>query len=116
MLGSNRARRSSWRRDETENAGRRSIRLDWYQAYRHAFVRAGSEIIDCPPVTSHGKTSTDIYMGLDIVDLLQHGTRCDEFIVFSADADFKPVLRKLRRHDRRTSVLAIGLSASRATP
>jgi len=85
---------------------------NWYQAYRHAFLRAGFEIIDCPPVTSQGKTSTDIHMVLDIVDLLQHETRCDEFIVFSADADFTPVLRKLRRHDRRTTVLAIGFPSA----
>jgi hypothetical protein len=81
---------------------------NWYQTYRHAFLRAGFEIVDCPPVTSQGKTSTDIHMVLDIVELLQHETRYDEFIVLSADADFTPVLRKLRRYDRRTSVLAIG--------
>jgi hypothetical protein len=63
-------------------------------------------------VTSQGKTSTDIHMVLDIVDLLQHETRCDEFIVFSADADFTPVLRKLRRFDRRTTVLAIGFPSA----
>lgn len=85
---------------------------NWYQAYRHAFLRAGFEIVDCPPVTSQGKTSTDIHMVLDIVDLLQHETRCDEFIVFSADADFTPVLRKLRRYDRRTTVLAIGFPSA----
>jgi NYN domain len=61
-------------------------------------LRAGFEIVDCPPVTSQGKTSTEIHMVLDIVDLLQHETRCDEFIVFSADADFTPVLRKIRRY------------------
>ena len=85
---------------------------NWYQTYRHAFLRAGFEIVDCPPVTSQGKTSTDIHMVLDIVDLLQHETRCDEFIVFSADADFTPVLRKLRRFDRRTTVLAIGFPSA----
>lgn len=85
---------------------------NWYQTYRHAFLRAGFEIVDCPPVTSQGKTSTDIHMVLDIIELLQHETRCDEFIVFSADADFTPVLRKLRRHDRRTTVLAIGFPSA----
>ncbi|MBL8349060.1 MAG: NYN domain-containing protein [Burkholderiaceae bacterium] len=85
---------------------------NWYQGYRYAFLRAGFEIVDCPPVTSQGKTSTDIHMVLDIVDLLQHETRYDEFIVLSADADFTPVLRKLRRHDRRTSVLAIGFPSA----
>lgn len=85
---------------------------NWYQSYRHSFLRAGFEIVDCPPVTSQGKTSTDIHMVLDIIELLQHETRYDEFIVFSADADFTPVLRKLRRHDRRTTVLAIGFPSA----
>ncbi len=85
---------------------------NWYQTYRHAFLRAGFEIVDCPPVTSQGKTSTDIHMVLDIVELLQHEVRYDEFIVLSADADFTPVLRKLRRYDRRTSVLAIGFPSA----
>lgn len=85
---------------------------NWYQSYRHAFLRAGFEIVDCPPVTSQGKTSTDIHLVLDAVDLLQHDTRYDEFIVFSADADFTPLLRKLRRHDRRTTVLAIGFPSA----
>ena len=85
---------------------------NWYQTYRHAFLRAGFEIVDCPPVTAQGKTSTDIHMVLDIIDLLQHETRYDEFIVLSADADFTPVLRKLRRYDRRTSVLAIGFPSA----
>jgi hypothetical protein len=85
---------------------------NWYQSYRHAFLRAGFEIVDCPPVTSQGKTSTDIHLVLDAVDLLQHETRYDEFIVFSADADFTPLLRKLRRHDRRTTVLAIGFPSA----
>jgi uncharacterized LabA/DUF88 family protein len=49
---------------------------------------------------------------LDIVDLLQHDVHYDEFIVFSADADFTPVLRKLRRWDRRTTVLAVGFPSA----
>lgn len=85
---------------------------DAYQRYRPSFNRAGFEIIDCPPTTSQGKTSTDIHMVLDIVDLLQHEAHYDEFIVFSADADFTPVLRKLRRWDRRTTVLAIGFPSA----
>ena len=83
-----------------------------YQRFRPSFNLAGFEIIDCPALTSEGKTSTDIHMVLDIVDLLQHETNYDEFIVFSADADFTPVLRKLRRWDRRTTVLAIGFPSA----
>jgi hypothetical protein len=83
-----------------------------HQRFRPAFSIAGFEIIDCPALTSEGKTSTDIHMVLDIVDLLQCETFYDEFIIFSTDADFTPVLRKLRRADRRTTVLAIGFPSA----
>jgi hypothetical protein len=83
-----------------------------YQRFRSSFNVAGFEIIDCPSLTGEGKTSTDIHMVLDIMDLLQHEAHYDEFIVFSADADFTPVLRKLRRWDRRTTVLAIGFPSA----
>ncbi|HRQ45539.1 MAG TPA: NYN domain-containing protein [Rhodocyclaceae bacterium] len=83
-----------------------------FQRFRPSFNLAGFEIIDCPALTGEGKTSTDIHMVLDIIDLLQHEAHYDEFIVFSADADFTPVLRKLRRWDRRTTVLAIGFPSA----
>jgi hypothetical protein len=83
-----------------------------YQDFRPFFNLAGFEITDCPALTSGGKTSTDIHMVLDIVDLLQHEAHSDEFIVLSADADFTPVLRKLRRWDRRTTILAIGFPSA----
>lgn len=83
-----------------------------FQRFRPSFNLAGFEIIDCPALTGEGKTSTDIHMVLDIVDLLPHEAHYDEFIVFSADADFTPVLRKLRRWDRRTTVLAIGFPSA----
>ena len=83
-----------------------------YQGYRVGFNHAGFEIVDCPALTAQGKTSTDIHMVLDMVDLLQHEVHYDEFIVFSADADFTPVLRKLRRWDRRTTVLAVGFPSA----
>ena len=82
-----------------------------YKRFRIGFSRAGFEIVDCPPMTSAGKTSTDIHMVLDMVDVLQSSTRYDEFIVFSADADFTPLLRKLRREDRRTTIFAAGATS-----
>lgn len=74
--------------------------------YRHRFTIAGFQTIDCPALTSHGKNSADISMALDIMEALQHPTRYDEFIILSADADFTPVLLRLREHDRRTAVLS----------
>lgn len=83
-----------------------------FQNYRTGFSHAGFEISDCPPITYQGKTSTDIHMVLDMVDALQHPAHYDEFIIFSADADFTPVLRKLRRWDRRTTILAVGFPSA----
>jgi hypothetical protein len=47
-----------------------------YQRFRSSFNLAGFEIIDCPALTGEGKTSTDIHMVLDIIDLLQHVSGC----------------------------------------
>lgn len=83
-----------------------------YQRFRSDFVRAGFEVVDSPPLTRFGKTSTDIRMVMDVLDTLRHETRFDEFVLMSSDADFTPILLRLRAHDRRTMVLAIGPSAS----
>lgn len=79
---------------------------------RPFFIRAGFEVVDTPALTAQGKTSADVQMALDMVDALHHTTRFDEFILFSADADFTPVLRRLREHDRRTVVLTTGPTAA----
>ncbi|MGD2116324.1 MAG: NYN domain-containing protein [Acidobacteriota bacterium] len=79
---------------------------------RPFFIRAGFEVVDTPALTAQGKTSADVQMALDMVDTLNHTTRFDEFVLFSGDADFTPVLRRLREHDRRTVVLATGPTAA----
>src|SRR4051812_46660651 len=76
--------------------------------FRPYFTRSAFEVVDCPPLTSGGKTSADIHMVMDLLDTLSHATRFDEFILLSGDADFTPVLLRLSKHDRRSSVLAIG--------
>jgi hypothetical protein len=79
--------------------------------FRPYFTRAAFRVIDCPPMTSRGKNSADIHMVLDMIDTLAHPTYFDEFILLSADADFTPVILRLRAHDRRTILLATGPSA-----
>ena len=79
--------------------------------FRPFFTRAAFRVVDCPPLTSRGKNSADIHIVLDIIDTLSHATYFDEFIVLSADADFTPVILRLRAHDRRTVLLATGPSA-----
>ncbi|MBJ6724497.1 NYN domain-containing protein [Geomesophilobacter sediminis] len=79
--------------------------------FRPYFTKSAFEVIDCPPLTSRGKTSTDVHMVMDILETLHHYPSIDEFIILSGDADFTPVLIKLRKHDRRTSVLAAGYAS-----
>lgn len=76
--------------------------------FRPYFTRSAFEVVDCPPLTSGGKTSADIQMVMDILDALNHATRFEEFIILSGDADFTPMLLRLSKHDRRSVVLAIG--------
>ncbi|MBO0871097.1 MAG: NYN domain-containing protein [Micromonosporaceae bacterium] len=80
--------------------------------FRPYFTRAGFRIVDCPALTAAGKNSADIYMVLDILDTLRHPTYFEEFIVLSVDADFTPVLLRLREHDRRTAMLVSGPTAA----
>jgi len=80
---------------------------DFYK-YRPSYTRAAFNVIDCPSLTAAGKNSADIYMVMDIIDAMEHTTHFDEFIILSGDADFTPVLLRLRAHDRRTSILAAG--------
>lgn len=79
--------------------------------YRPYFIKSAFETVDCPALTTRGKTSADVHMVLDVLELLDHEVKFDEFIIMSADADFTPVLLKLRKWDRRTVVLAVGSSS-----
>lgn len=79
-----------------------------YAWCRAQFVAAGFRVIDCPSLTQQGKSSADVHIVLDVVDALGHATHYDEFVVCSADADFSPLMTKLRRHDRRTVMVAAG--------
>ena len=69
-------------------------------------MRAGFEVVDCPPLTAQLKNSSDIRMVMDVRDYLTHETYFDEFIILSGDADFTPVLHRLRAHARRTVIYA----------
>ena len=79
---------------------------------RHHFLRAGFEIVDCPPLTQQLKNSSDIRMVMDVRDYLTHDTYFDEFVILSGDADFTPVLHRLRAHARRTVIFANDYTAA----
>jgi hypothetical protein len=94
------------------NANDNSTDMSSFPFVRHHFLRAGFEVIDCPPLTAQLKNSADIRMVMDIRDLLLHDTYFDEFIILSGDADFTPVLIRLRAHARRTVVFANDFTAA----
>ncbi|MGL4397157.1 MAG: NYN domain-containing protein [Hyphomicrobium sp.] len=88
------------------NAHDNSTDMNSFPFIRHHFLRSGCEVIDCPPLTAQLKNSADIRIVMDIRDILTHDTFFDEFIILSGDADFTPVLHRLRAHARRTVVFA----------
>jgi hypothetical protein len=88
------------------NSNDNSTDMNSFPFVRHHFLRAGFEVIDCPPLTAQLKNSADIRMVMDVRDVLNHDTYFDEFIILSGDADFTPVLHRLRSHARRSVVFA----------
>jgi uncharacterized LabA/DUF88 family protein len=96
------------RRNQSDN----STDMSSFPFVRHHFLRAGFEVVDCPPLTAQLKNSADIRMVMDVRDILTHDTRFDEFVILSADADFTPVLHRLRSHARRTIVYSNDHTAS----
>ena len=90
------------RRNSRDN----STDMSSFPFIRHHFLRAGFEIVDCPPLTAQLKNSSDIRMVMDVRDFLTHDTYFDEFVILSGDADFTPVLHRLRAHARRTVIYA----------
>ncbi len=72
--------------------------------YRRNFTQTGFEVVDCPPLTMHLKNSADIYIVMDVVDYLQRYPHIDEYIILSADADFVPVLNRLRKELKKTAI------------
>ncbi len=88
------------RRNQNDN----STDMSSFPFVRHHFLRAGFEVIDCPPLTAQLKNSADIRMVMDVRDILTHDTYFDEFVILSGDADFTPVLHRLRSHARRTVI------------
>ena len=88
------------RRNQSDN----STDMSSFPFVRHHFLRAGFEVIDCPPLTAQLKNSADIRMVMDVRDILTHDTYFNEFVILSGDADFTPVLHRLRSHARRTVI------------
>jgi len=94
------------------NAHDNSTDMNSFPFVRHHFLRSGFEVIDCPPLTAQLKNSADIRMVMDVRDFLTHETYFNEFIILSSDADFTPVLHRLRAHARRNIIFTNDHTAS----
>jgi NYN domain len=94
------------------NSNDNSTDMNSFPFVRHHFLRAGSEVVDCPPLTAQLKNSADIRIVMDVRDMISHDTYFDEFIILSGDADFTPLLHRLRAHARRTVIYSNDHTAS----
>ena len=52
------------------NSNDNSTDMNSFPFVRHHYLRAGSEVIDCPPLTAQLKNSSDIRMVMDVRDFL----------------------------------------------
>lgn len=87
----------------------------YFSRFRPGLVRAGFEVIDCPVVARGGKNAADIRIVVDALDLVDHRTRFDEFVLASGDSDFTPLLQRLRAEDRRITIVSPGYLSSAYT-
>lgn len=83
-----------------------------YGQHRATFTRAGFRVVDCPSLTRAGKSSADMWMAVDILDAIAHPTGFDEFLIISSDADFTPLVHRIRAYNRRVTLVTVGFAAS----
>ena len=83
----------------------------YLQRFRPNWTRAGFEVIDCPTLTLGKKNAADIRIVIDVLSVLDSDLPIDEFVIASSDADFTPLLHRLRARDRRIVVISAGNAA-----
>src|SRR5271166_1304731 len=74
------------------------------QKHKPSFEKSGFEIILCDRFASL-KNSADIRMALNMLELTFRNRNIEEFILFTSDSDFIPVLQKLQERQKRVSVI-----------
>lgn len=77
-----------------------------FSNFRQSFVRDGWEVIDTPPLTNQGKTSADTHIVMDVLDSVTYYPHVDEYVIMAADADYTPLIIRLRKHMKTTVVYA----------
>jgi len=93
-----------------EPGGKRKLvrkRIYWNSAaerHREVFEEAGFEVILCEKFSSM-KNGADIRMALDIMELCLESPEIKEYILFTTDSDFVPVLQRLTERHKTSAVL-----------
>lgn len=93
-----------------EAGGRRKLvvkRIYWNSAaerHREAFEDAGFEVVLCEKFSSM-KNGADIRMALDIIESCFKQPEIKEYILFTTDSDFVPVLQRLTEKRKTSAVL-----------
>jgi len=80
---------------------------DWVRlsGYRQFLLANQVEMIELP-CASRGKNSADIRLVVDAMELVFTKPHISTFVVASADADFLPLLSRLREYNKQTIVVA----------
>jgi uncharacterized LabA/DUF88 family protein len=77
-----------------------------YDRYRETFEAAGFEAFACGAVAKSKKSSADIVITLDAVDIASETKGLKEVMLLTSDTDFVPVVNRLQ--DRDLEVVAMG--------
>jgi hypothetical protein len=74
------------------------------ERHRDVFEDAGFEVMLCEKFSSM-KNGADIRMALDILDTCWKNPDIDEYILFTTDSDFVPVLQRLTEKSKTSAIL-----------
>jgi uncharacterized LabA/DUF88 family protein len=77
-----------------------------FERYRGAFEAAGFEAFACRAIAKEKKSSADIVMTLDALDVVNQTKGLKEVVLLTSDTDFVPVVNRLQ--DRGLEVVAMG--------
>ena len=77
-----------------------------YDRYRDAFEAAGFEAFACGAIAKSKKSSADMVITLDAVDIAAGTKGLQEIILLTSDTDFVPVVNRLQ--ERELEVVAMG--------
>src|SRR5262249_10814192 len=85
---------------------------DWsrFSHFTHALHEAAIELIEIPRRAQAGKTSADIRLCVDAMDLAYSKEHINTFVILSGDSDFSPLVSKLKELGKH--VIGLGMQES----